>query len=332
MRQTLMRVWGLLVLAGLCLVGVMPAGAANYVPVTVVEDSFTLTTDQGRWQDGVCHIREGARITVSTQKDLSMTGWTLILNVWQGEKVRYGLVDANGKISFMPVEVAVGVSMDYNITGNSRSFLLQVPEEYRDYSMQVQVNAGSGPVSFPIVLDVPRAKSFEDVGERDWFKPYVDAVSAAERMAGVSESRFDPEGSMTVAQLLVLAANQYAANHAETIPEGGGAWYQRYYDYALQKGLIQPGQFTGGLDRAATRFEMVAVMDKALSAAQTSPTQTIPDGYIPDVAESQAGGGTIYRWYRAGLLAGDGEHRFQGERAITRAEVAVILCRLGGLL
>ena len=39
-------------------------------------------------------------------------------------------------------------------------------------------------------------------------------------------------------------------------------------------------------------------------------------------------GDVVYRWYRAGILTGDAIHAFQGAKSITRAEVAVILCRL----
>ena len=51
---------------------------------------------------------------------------------------------------------------------------------------------------------------------------------------------------------------------------------------------------------------------------------------IPDVPRS--GNDIVYKWYQAGILAGDTQGRFNGSSNITRAEVAVILCQINNLI
>ena len=61
----------------------------------------------------------------------------------------------------------------------------------------------------------------------------------------------------------------------------------------------------------------------------TRPINVVNAGYIPDVAEADEYGAIVYKWYRAGLTSGDsGTHAFRGGDSITRAEAAVIMCRI----
>lgn len=52
----------------------------------------------------------------------------------------------------------------------------------------------------------PGAGGFTDVDAADWFAPYVDVCVKAGLMNGVGEGRFDPQGTVTLAQAVTLAA------------------------------------------------------------------------------------------------------------------------------
>ena len=60
--------------------------------------------------------------------------------------------------------------------------------------------------------------------------------------------------------------------------------------------------------------------------------KTVPDGTIPDLDEDDLHGDLVYKWYRAGLVTGDTQGRFNGEDGITRVETAVILCQINRLV
>ena len=78
---------------------------------------------------------------------------------------------------------------------------------------------------------------------------------------------------------------------------------------------------------------MAAIWDKAAYPPRVSGgVNEVPDGFIPDLAESDEYGEIVYRWYRSGVLTGDAEYRFNGESSITRAEASVILCHLTALV
>ena len=180
----------------------------------------------------------------------------------------------------------------------------------------------------------PAAQSFKDVKQNDWFYPYVSKICSVGKMTGKGDGAFDPNGNLSLAEVMVLASNLYKENTGKDIPEASGAWYAKYYSYCQKQGILD-GLNIGEKDvsRAATRFEMVVMLDRAASKDKTSGgINSIKDGFIPDLKESATHGEVIYRWYRSGILAGDANHNFNGATNIKRSEVSVILCQLYELI
>ena len=103
-----------------------------------------------------------------------------------------------------------------------------------------------------------------------------------------------------------------------------------YYSYCQNQGLLNGLNIAEkDLNRAATRYEMVAILDRAASKDKTSGgVNTVTNGFIPDVKETDTHGEVVYRWYRSGIVTGDSARKFNGSNNITRAEVSVILCQL----
>ena len=178
--------------------------------------------------------------------------------------------------------------------------------------------------------ELEKIKQFSDVREGDWFKPYVDKVSAAGLMSGISEDQFGPRGNLTVAQALVLAYSTchfYWDEDGETLPDVGGGWYMPYYQWCVDKRIINPGRFpAAGLNRLCTRYEMLEILDKAYGEPSFQQVKTVDS--IPDVPAGGARGDMVYRWYRGGIVSGSSDGLFHGDSNITRAEVSVILCQL----
>ena len=153
-------------------------------------------------------------------------------------------------------------------------------------------------------------------------------------MTGKGEGSFDPKGNLSLAEVMVLASRLHSDHSGGEIPSAEGAWYMPYYTYCLNNGILEKGELTeADLSRTATRYEMVDLLDRAAAADKTAGNvNTIRDGFIPDLRETDALGDVVYRWYRAGILTGDTQHNFNGPNSITRAEVSVILCQLLGLV
>ena len=102
------------------------------------------------------------------------------------------------------------------------------------------------------------------------------------------------------------------------------------YDYCVEEGLFTAGQVPeSALERPATRFEMVDILDRAVPEDEKSPIHDTVT--IPDLAQTDSRYDVVARWYRAGITQGDQNGNFNGSSSITRAETAAILCRLAGL-
>lgn len=174
--------------------------------------------------------------------------------------------------------------------------------------------------------------NFTDVAATAWYVPYVKATYALGLFSGTSNTTFDPQGTLTYAQAITLAARTYANANGETVPTSadGEAWYQGAYDYCVANGIIDGTTYKTVLNENASRYEMVAILDKAVSANTFSIVRDIDS--VIDVPSDSPYAATVLSWYRAGIVSGTGTGAFEGERSITRAEVAKIMCSLNGVI
>ena len=169
--------------------------------------------------------------------------------------------------------------------------------------------------------------TFTDVFDADWY--YEDVKYAVENglINGRSKDKFAPDGMLTYAETIKLAAcmNQLYNEGAVTIASGE-PWYQPYVDYCREKEIIADElEWT----RPVSRSEYIAVFAKALPEEAFEQINNIPDGSIPDVNADASYYEDVYKMYRAGIVTGSGEeHRFMPNERIKRAEVAAILARM----
>ena len=171
------------------------------------------------------------------------------------------------------------------------------------------------------------AGRFSDVPANAWYAPYVSGAAEAGLMQGTGDGRFGPGQALSLAEVVALTARLHAEKNGGTLPDSGGAWYQGAYDYGVDNGLFTPEEVpTASLTKTATRFQVVDLLDRAVPDGKMLPIRG--DVTIPDLAEDSRYGEVVYRWYRAGIIEGDQDGRFNGTFPITRGELAAIFCRL----
>ena len=168
---------------------------------------------------------------------------------------------------------------------------------------------------------------FEDVRAGDWFHDNVAAAYELGLMRGY-EGYFAPEGSVTVAETVTMAARLHSIYHTGAASfEQGSPWYQVYVDYARANGIL--GDEVLSWNSPATRRQVAMFLARALPESELTPINTLADGDVPDVKSWHEGAAEIYRLYRAGVLTGsDAFGHFQPDQNIWRSAVAAIVSRM----
>lgn len=165
----------------------------------------------------------------------------------------------------------------------------------------------------------------------------VRAVYEMGLMTGVTDTRFDPDGNLTVAQAVAMACrlHDFYCGEEPALPASGAAgadaWYQPYVSYAESHGFVDFGGytsgelFTGNIDRGAfAGLFWAALPDEALA-----PVNSVEDGAIPDVSLGMNYTEAVYTLYRAGILTGnDSKGTFTPDSHITRGAAAAIISRM----
>ena len=185
----------------------------------------------------------------------------------------------------------------------------------------------------------PRVAQFTDM---NWSKDFVEKVYGYGWMEGMGGGKFDPNGDLTIAQALVLAARLHSVQMNEPIPTSDGPWYQTYVDYCKKGGLLinfcdfweegAEAKLMARINDKATRMDMVRILSGAavLPSLYWGDEETVS---VPDVdKDADTYNYLVYDWYRNGIVSGDpGTGAFRPNDSIKRGEVAVILCKLLGL-
>ena len=169
--------------------------------------------------------------------------------------------------------------------------------------------------------------AFSDVPSNAW---YAQDVAAAEKygiLQGTGNGRFSPDGNLTLAQAITMAARTYAYERGETIPKtGGSTWYSDFLQYASDKGICAIGEFGAAYDNFCNRLTMAKLFARVVpesTATQRNDVTTLPD--VQSASENQA----VFTLYQLGILTGsDKSGTFHPYQYIKRSETAAILNRV----
>lgn len=173
---------------------------------------------------------------------------------------------------------------------------------------------------------------FTDVPPGSWCADHVKTAYEYGIMGGKSDTYFDTEGNVTIAQAVVMACriHSFFCDESPALPTGSGTlWYQPYADYAVAHQFLDFGgmgeaEFNLPIDRADFAGSLWAAMpDEALTAINR-----VEDNAIPDVPASMGDAEAIYTLYRAGILTGsDAKGTFGPYSSITRGAAAALAGR-----
>ena len=166
---------------------------------------------------------------------------------------------------------------------------------------------------------------FPDVPAGAWYAGDVEQAARLGLFNGKSGGVFDPEGSLTLAEAVTLAAKTCSVYKGGGFTPGGDPWYQNAVSYGLEQGFLTRGVYSD-YTQPATRADMAAIFAKALPLEEYTRINRI--GAIPDVNSATPNADAIYLLYGAGILTGDTAGAFHPDQTVTRAETAAILNRL----
>lgn len=188
---------------------------------------------------------------------------------------------------------------------------------------------------YPVTSDKPAEKPvlpFTDVVEDQWYYESVQKAFEENLINGMDATHFEPDGTLTVAQTIKLAAvlHQRDKLGKVTLENGTQAWFSTYVNYAIANGIIDEsyGTWTGvQMNKAITRTEFVKIFHGAKD--YYASINEVADNSIPDVKMDTKNAEEIYEFYRAGILNGSDEKgTFYPDSNIKRSEVATILVRM----
>ena len=194
--------------------------------------------------------------------------------------------------------------------------------------------------SAPFVLLRVYEGQFADVKDGDWFAPQVVSAYEYGLLNGRSESSFAPNGNVTIAELLTIAARLraiYTTGSDAVIPTAkeNEAWYAPYVSYLKSQNLLD-NSFEGFYLLPASRAQMAGIFAFALPSewyeepnAELVTTAYASGDFIADVTLKTPYRSEILMMYRRGLLSVlDDAGSFCPERSVSRAEIAALLTRV----
>lgn len=170
----------------------------------------------------------------------------------------------------------------------------------------------------------PVQAGYADVQENDWFYHSVQFVSQSGLMMGTGSGRFSPRNHVTVEQGIIVFARLAAKQRGEAIPAAED-WFSPYYDYLIHCGLLQEAEYQAGslMTREFFTSLLIRISDDAMLELINNVS------FLPDYDTTSGLGQDILKLYNAGIITGtDQLGSFSRERPITRAELAVMICRL----
>ena len=184
---------------------------------------------------------------------------------------------------------------------------------------------------------------FEDVKTDAWYCEPVKTVYEYGLMNGKGNNLFDPDGELTLAEAITIAARLHVTfTDGQQDFSSSDPWYVSYIDYAREYGFLSDLYIypTGnvsfdtfpssaiGLGWPSTRLRFAVLIAHAVPDKWLPEINSIEDLSIPDVSQywHQEEIDAVYKLYRAGILTGkDADGMFRGVDAIKRSEAAAII-------
>ena len=181
--------------------------------------------------------------------------------------------------------------------------------------------------------------SFSDINSSQWFYDEVMEASQLGLFKGNDDGTFNPEGHLTYAEAVALAARVHATyydnkwelddfNNRPTTNH----WADNTIAYADKYGITSTVKGITTLDAPCTRQQMADLFVSAIVPYEVNPDSMFISGVFTQIndmskAPEQTNSPSIQILFKAGILIGDAGG-FRPTSSITRAETACILNRV----
>ena len=209
------------------------------------------------------------------------------------------------------------------------------PLRFMDFGGKVAYAAN--PVATNVVTyekqrsDYIEGSTFKDVQSGRWYASAVKQAYEFGLISGRTETSYDPQGNLTVAEAITLAVKLHSYGSTGTYEispaPSGSPWYTNIVDYAFKNGIIKMYEWEGKFNQNATRAEVAHIFANVYGEGLLPKINKVTS--LPDVRATDKYADDIYALYEAGILSGsDANGTFNPNSPITRAEIASIVMRM----
>lgn len=202
-------------------------------------------------------------------------------------------------------------------------------------------NAATGKVEFkPTYLSKYTvayvATSFKDVTQ-DWAKDAISALGARGIVKGVGDGEFNPNGQVTRAEFITMLMNMFELSDERATTSFSdvkqGEWYHGNIATAQKLGIVNgkpDGRF--GVHENITREDMAVMVYKAVQIKQLALTSGEATAFKDEAHIASYAKQAVEAIQGAGIINGVGNDEFAPKKNASRAEVAVMIYNLLGLM
>lgn len=171
--------------------------------------------------------------------------------------------------------------------------------------------------------------TFYDVSTSAWYAEDVAAAVEAGVISGKGDGQFDPDGTVTQAEAVKLAAVLYSQLSGDNIvfdQTEGDNWYNTYWTY-LDSLYDSPALSDSLMNQTVSRNNFAWILSTVLDtfSEEELAMNQVEDNAIPDVDMNYS---HAYEMYRAGIMVGsDSDGTFNPYSNVLRSEMAAIVNR-----
>lgn len=178
--------------------------------------------------------------------------------------------------------------------------------------------------------------SFDDLERSAWYYSYVVEAVSHGLFNGVSETKFEPNGTMTRAMAVTvlwrMAGEPSALKTAPFSDAPQGQWFSAAVNWAYENNVVNgvsPTQF--GTDEPITREQLVTVLYRYAQACGKDTAKTDDLSAFSDRGDVLPYAQDAMRWAVGSGLVGGADGKLLPASDATRAECAKILLQFGKL-
>jgi hypothetical protein len=195
---------------------------------------------------------------------------------------------------------------------------------------------GDSDESEPTGDSTPSKVTFSDLGDAEWARKEIEYFATFYGIMGVGDGKFAPNAQLTRAQFarfmavalsLPDIAGSHSAAFSDVTPDD---WFYADVTTLAKLGIVvgyPNGEFRPA--EPVTREQMAVMLLRALAAKGYWLEPVRPFMLTEDIdAASEYAVGAIRTLYRAGLIEGTADLRYEPQSGATRAEACVLLYRV----